>query len=105
MGSHDQTPAPLPTIVSPVLFLGAMGLGLGGLVDENTGAVQGVDYLAFVAPGILAASAMQGAAGQSLWPVMGGMKWIRTFHGAAATPLRPGDVLNLISRWKTASRP
>jgi lipooligosaccharide transport system permease protein len=82
----------LTLVLMPLMFLGAMGLGLGGLVDENTGSVGGVDYLAFVAPGILAASAMQGAAGQSLWPVMGGMKWIRTFHGAAATPLRPGDV-------------
>ena len=82
----------LTLVLMPLMFLGAIGLGLGGLVDENTGSVGGVDYLAFVAPGILAASAMQGAAGQSLWPVMGGMKWIRTFHGAAATPLRPGDV-------------
>ena len=82
----------LTLVLMPLMFLGAIGLGLGGLVDENTGSVEGVDYLAFVAPGILAASAMQGAAGQSLWPVMGGMKWIRTFHGAAATPLRPGDV-------------
>jgi lipooligosaccharide transport system permease protein len=82
----------LTLVLMPLMFLGAIGLGLGGLVDENTASVGGVDYLAFVAPGILAASAMQGAAGQSLWPVMGGMKWIRTFHGAAATPLRPGDV-------------
>jgi lipooligosaccharide transport system permease protein len=82
----------LTLVLMPLMFLGAIGLGLGGLVDENTGSVGGVDYLAFVAPGILAASAMQGAAGQSLWPVLGGMKWIRTFHGAAATPLRPGDV-------------
>ena len=82
----------LTLVLMPLMFLGAIGLGLGGLVDENTGSVGGVDYLAFVAPGILAASAMQGAAGQSLWPVMGGMKWIRSFHGAAATPLRPGDV-------------
>ena len=82
----------LTLVLMPLMFLGAIGLGLGGLVDENTGTVEGVDYLAFVAPGILAASAMQGAAGQSLWPVMGGMKWLRTFHGAAATPLRPGDV-------------
>ena len=82
----------LTLVLMPLMFLGAIGLGLGSLVDDNAGSIGGVEYLAFVAPGILAASAMQGAAGQSLWPVMGGMKWIRTFHGAAATPLRPGDV-------------
>lgn len=76
----------------PLMFLGAMGVGLGGLVDENRGTVDGVDYLAFVTPGILAATALQGAAGNSLWPVMGGMKWMRTFHAAAASPVSPGQV-------------
>lgn len=78
-------------IVTPLLFLGAMGLGLGGLVDER-GDVEGLDYLVFVAPGILAAAAVQSAAGASLWPVMSGIKWSKTFHAAAATPLAPGDV-------------
>ena len=48
------------TIVSPTLFLAAMGLGLGSLVDgQGTGDLGGVDYIAFLAPGLLAASAMQ----------------------------------------------
>src|SRR5690554_2422738 len=64
----------LTGVLTPLLFLGAMGIGLGGLVDERTGDVGGVPYLAFVAPGILAATAMQSAAGDSLWPVMGGIK-------------------------------
>lgn len=81
------------SFLSPLMFLGAIGLGLGGLVDERTGAVDGLDYLVFVTPGILAAGAMQSAAGESLWPVLGGMKWIRYFHGMVATPLSPGDVL------------
>jgi lipooligosaccharide transport system permease protein len=78
--------------VAPVLYLLAMGLGMGALVDRNTGTVDGLPYLAFVAPGLLAATAAQNAAGYSLWPVMGGLKWIRTFHGMVATPIRPGDV-------------
>ncbi len=82
----------LTGVLMPLLFLGAMGIGLGGLVDDNRGSVAGVDYLVFVAPGILAATAMQGAAGQSLWPVMAGIKWVRSFHAAAATPLAPRDV-------------
>lgn len=78
--------------LSPILFLGAMGLGLGGLVDERNSDVAGLSYLVFVAPGIMAAGAMQSASTDSLWQVVGGMKWIRYFHGMVATPLRPFDV-------------
>jgi len=82
-------------IVSPILFLGAMGLGLGGLVDAHTGrgALGGkLDYLQFIAPGLLAASAMQSCAGNALWPVMGGVKWIRYYHGMVSAPLAAADV-------------
>lgn len=78
--------------VAPVLYLAALGLGLGGLVDEGGGLVGGLAYLVFVTPGLLAATAMQTAAGDSLWPVMAGTKWLRTFHAMVATPLRPSDV-------------
>ncbi|HKH25210.1 MAG TPA: ABC transporter permease [Acidimicrobiales bacterium] len=79
-------------LLTPLLFLGAMGLGLGGLVDENSGDVAGLSYLVFVAPGILAAAAMQSAAADALWPVMSGVKWTKTYHAASATPLAPSDV-------------
>ena len=79
-------------LVSPLLFLVAMGVGLGGLVEERSGSVEGMSYLHYVTPGLLAASAMMSAAGASLWPVMGGLKWSRQFHGMVATPLRPSDV-------------
>lgn len=80
------------TFLSPVMFLLAMGIGVGGMVDERSGGVAGLEYLAFIVPGIMAASAMQTAAGDSLWGVMAGMKWMRFFHGMVATPLRPADV-------------
>src|SRR3546814_16875851 len=66
------------SVVQPLLFLGAMGLGLGGLVDRSAGAVAGLEYVEFVAPGLLAASAFMTAAGESLWPVLGGVKWQRS---------------------------
>jgi lipooligosaccharide transport system permease protein len=84
---------------TPVLFLAAIGLGLGGLVDERNRAVAGVDYLTFVTPGLLAASAMQTAAGESLWPVMAGTKWIRTFHAMVTTPLAARDVYGGLIVW------
>ena len=39
------------TFVGPSLFLGAMGLGLGGLIESNNTDVDGLSYLQFVAPG------------------------------------------------------
>ena len=76
----------------PLLFLAAMGFGVGELVTRRSGLVGGLHYLDFVAPGLMAASAMQGGAGASLWPVMGGLKWLGTFHAMVATPVGPSDV-------------
>ncbi len=79
------------SFIQPLLFLGAMGLGLGGLVDDAGGAA-GTDYLVFVAPGLLAASALLSSAGESLWGVMGGVKWMGQFNSMVATAMVPGDV-------------
>lgn len=81
--------------VTPLLYLGAMGLGLGTLVDRGAGEVslQGVSYAAFLAPGMLTASAMQTAAMAGAWPVMAGIKWRRTYHAALATPVEVDDLL------------
>ena len=56
----------------PVLFLAALGIGVGGLVEEGTGQVEGLDYLDFVTPGMFAASVLLSAAGRSMWPVIAG---------------------------------
>jgi lipooligosaccharide transport system permease protein len=87
------------SLVAPLLFLGAMGVGLGGLVDERNADVAGVSYLEFVAPGLLVASAMQATAGGSLWPVLGGFKWLRTYHGVVATPVPPGALYGGLIVW------
>ena len=79
--------------LSPLLFLTAMGFGLGALIDDGRQSALGVPYLAFIAPGVLAAQAMQAAIGESTFPVMGAMKWQRQYHAMLATPLRVGDVL------------
>jgi lipooligosaccharide transport system permease protein len=86
-------------VLNPVLFLAALGLGVGGLVQQGNGEVEGIAYLAFVAPGLMAAAAMQGAAAESLWPIMAGTKWIRVFHAMVATPIRPGDVYLGVVAW------
>lgn len=81
------------TFVGPSLYLGAMGLGLGGLIDANDTTVGGLSYLQFVAPGLLAATSLQMAAGDSMWPVMAGTKWIRHYHAMVAAPLDATDVM------------
>jgi lipooligosaccharide transport system permease protein len=83
------------SLLGPVLYLGAMGLGLGALVDKHgTARLGGVSYLVFLAPGLLVAQAMQTAAAESSFPVLGSVKWRRTYQAAAATPLRPADILH-----------
>ncbi len=77
----------------PALFLGAMGVGLGGLVDERSGDVDGLPYLVFITPGLLAATTTQMGAVDALWPTMAGFKWMRHFHAMAAGPLTPADVV------------
>lgn len=82
------------SVLNPLLYLTAMGIGLGTLVDRGgTDRLQGVSYLAFIAPGLLAATAMQVAAFESTYPVMGAIKWQRTYYAMLATPLTVRDVL------------
>ncbi len=83
------------SVLSPLLYLGAMGVGLGTLVDAHgTASRGGLSYLAFLAPGLLAAAAMQAAVEESTYPVLGSVKWRRTYLAAAASPLRPADIFH-----------
>ena len=85
--------------LNPVLYLAAMGLGLGHLVDQHSGQVQGLTYLEFVAPGMLVAIAMQVAAGESMWPVLGGVKWVNNYHATVATEITADEVLYGVVLW------
>ena len=90
---HTWRGTTITALLTPVLFLAAMGVGVGTLVDEGrAGGVDGVSYLLWLAPGLLAASAMQSGAGDGAFPVMAGMRWIRTYHAAIHTPVRPRDL-------------
>jgi lipooligosaccharide transport system permease protein len=83
------------SFLMPVLYLVAMGLGLGGFID-SPGAQQqlgGVTYLEFVAPGLLAATAMQTGVGESTYPVLGNFKWTKVYLSMVATPIGVSSVL------------
>jgi lipooligosaccharide transport system permease protein len=89
----------ISTFLFPILYLTSMGLGVGHLVNKHTGLVQGQTYLHFVAPGLVAITAMQMAAGETMWPILGAVKWVRTYHAAAATPLSPEDIVTGKLSW------
>jgi lipooligosaccharide transport system permease protein len=81
-----------PVLISgffePVFYLLSIGVGLGKL----TGPVDGVPYQDFVAPALLAVSAMNGAVYDSTMNIFWKIKYGRTYDAMLATPLRPGDI-------------
>lgn len=81
------------SFVMPLLYVLAMGVLLGGFVDRGAELDGAPSYLAFVAPGLVAAHAMQTATGETTWPVMGNIKWHRTYYAMIATPLAVADVV------------
>jgi len=81
------------SFVQPALFLVAMGVGLGSFVDRaGAGALEGVPYLQFLAPALLASTVMQGSAFEATFPVLGGFQWNRRYHAMHATPLSPYSI-------------
>jgi lipooligosaccharide transport system permease protein len=90
-------------VLQPFLYLLGMGLGVGALVDRGDSAdslLDGLTYFQFLAPGLLATTAMMISAQESLWPVLGGFKWQRTFHAQAASPLSPGEITAGLVLWQ-----
>jgi lipooligosaccharide transport system permease protein len=73
------------SVLNPVLYLAAMGVGLGSIVHTSQ---LGVRYLDFVGPGLLAAVGMQIGAIESSFPVRGAIKWNRQYFAMLASPLR-----------------
>ena len=81
----------LSSFVLPLLTMVGFGVGVGAYV---TGGVEGVPYLDWMVPGLIASTAMQIAIGDSTWPVLGGFEWRRIYFGQSASPLRVVDILD-----------
>ena len=82
------------SFLAPVLFLAAMGMGLGTFVNQsNPAALGGVSYLVFLAPGLLASQAMQTATGKSMYPVLSALLWQRTYLAMITTPILTWNIV------------
>ncbi len=75
--------------VEPVLYLVALGLGLGAFVRE----INGVPYIKFIAPGIVASSAMFAATYECSYGTYVRMTYQKTFDAILATPVNLDDLV------------
>ena len=87
------------SFLNPIFFLLSIGVLLGTLVDRRNPDLGGLSYLEFVAPALLATTAMQTASSQTTYPILVGIKWLRTYHAAVATPVRVGELVAGVLAW------
>jgi lipooligosaccharide transport system permease protein len=80
----------LSTLVMPLLTMLGFGVGVGAYV---TGGVDGVPYLDWIVPGLIASTAVQAALGEATWPVLSYFEWLKVYFAQAAAPLRVADIL------------
>jgi lipooligosaccharide transport system permease protein len=90
------------SFLNPVFFLLSIGVLLGSLVDRGNPDLDGLSYLEFVAPGLIAATAMQTAASVTTFPVVAGLKWLRTYHAVVSTPVRVSELVAGVLAWAGA---
>jgi lipooligosaccharide transport system permease protein len=94
-------PVLLSGFFEPVFFLFAIGVGIGQLAGDVTFGGLSVDYTAYVAPAMLAASAMNGAVFEST-NIFFKLKYGKTYDGVLATPVEPLDVASGEIGWTLA---
>jgi lipooligosaccharide transport system permease protein len=75
--------------VEPVLYLAALGLGLGAFVKE----INGVPYIKFIAPGIIASSSMFAAIYECTYGTYVRMTYQKTFDAILSTPVNIDDLV------------
>jgi lipooligosaccharide transport system permease protein len=92
----------LASFLQPLLYLLAMGVGVGALINRNTSGstvLGGLSYIAFVAPGLLATTGMTVGAGESMWAIVDAINWGRQYEAMAATPLSGRNIVTAHAIW------
>lgn len=81
---------------NPILYLLSVGIGIGALVDQNSGGqgIGGVPYLTFLAPALLATAAIQAAQDETSFPILQGFVWEKGFFAINSTPMTGNDIVN-----------
>lgn len=83
----------LPAFLDPLLFLFALGLGLGHYLEGSGGSLANVDYVDFIAPGLMASSAMYQASFETAWNMLWKIETNRTYDAMVSTPIEPADIV------------
>jgi lipooligosaccharide transport system permease protein len=85
--------APVVTgLVEPFVYLLSVGVGIGALVGRVEVDGRSWDYTTFVAPAMLAASAMNGAISEATFNIFAKLRWEKLYDAMIATPLSPSDI-------------
>jgi lipooligosaccharide transport system permease protein len=79
-------------LFEPLFYLLSIGVGIGELAGDITYQGRAIGYTTFVAPALLAASAMNGSIYESTMNVFARLKWQHTYDGMIATPMTPRDI-------------
>jgi lipooligosaccharide transport system permease protein len=82
------------SFVTPLLYLTAMGVGLGSMITASgSRLIGGYEFTHFLGPGLMAATCMQSAVFESTFPIMGKIVWRRNYEAMLATPIAVRDIL------------
>ncbi len=81
-------------VANPFLYLIAIGVGVGKLINAHSGGVDGVKYLTFLAPALLSTAAIQNAMDEVVFPTLEGFKWNKNFFAMNATPISGKQIVN-----------
>lgn len=79
----------------PIFYLVGMGFGVGALVGD----IDGLPYAVFVAPALMATSAMNGALYDATFNMFYKLRYAKTYDAVLATPLGPGDIATAEVAW------
>jgi len=80
----------LPNFFEPVIYLVAMGMGLGAYIR---GDIEGLSYLQYIVPGLIVASAMNGATFETTYNIFVKMHFGKTYEAVTATPVNAEDAM------------